>query len=95
MLISLPLGPLYNLGCPVLAVLLRHHIHPSKTDLLLDEVGLQANPLYSHVRYSDGKEDTVATKHLAPVGSEPYVQPNPETSNWPTHSVDSMNITLG
>ena len=35
----------------------------------MDEVELlQANPQYAHVRYPDGRETTVATKHLAPRG---------------------------
>ena len=51
-------------------VLLRRHVRSSKTDPLVDEVELlQANPNYAHIRYPDGKEDTVATKHLAPPGN--------------------------
>ena len=41
----------------------------SKRDPLVDEVELlQANPHNAHVRYPDGRETTVATKHLAPKG---------------------------
>ena len=33
----------------------------------MDEVELiEVNPKYAHVRYPDGREDTVATKFLAP-----------------------------
>ena len=38
-------------------------------DPLVDEVELlQANPHYANVRYPDGRETTVSTKHLAPKG---------------------------
>jgi len=50
-------------------------------DPLVDEVELlQANPHYAHVRYPDGREMTVATKHLAPKGHMEVVeaQPAPE-----------------
>jgi len=51
-------------------------------DPLVDEVELlQANPHYAHVRYPDGRETTVATKHLAPKGhmevAETLPQPEP------------------
>ena len=29
---------------------------------------IEANPQYAHVRYPNGREDTVATKYLAPAG---------------------------
>ena len=39
----------------------------SKFDPLVDEVELiEANPKYAHVRFPDGREDTVSTKFLAP-----------------------------
>ena len=48
-------------------VLLKRHVRHSKTEPLVDEVELlQANPNYAHVRYSDGRETTVSTRHLAP-----------------------------
>ena len=48
-------------------VLLERHVRPSKADPLVDEVKLlQANPHYAFVRYPDGRETTVSTKHLAP-----------------------------
>ena len=35
----------------------------------MDEVDLlEANPHYAHVRYPDGRETTVSTRHLAPKG---------------------------
>ena len=49
------------------AVLLKRHVRPTKADPLVDEVELlQANPHYAFVRYPDGRETTVSTKHLAP-----------------------------
>jgi len=48
-------------------VLLRRHVRHSKFEPLVDEVELlQANPNYAHVRYADGHETTVSTRHLAP-----------------------------
>jgi len=48
-------------------VLLKHHVRSSKFEPLVDEVELiEANPNYAHIRFSDGREDTVALKHLAP-----------------------------
>ena len=48
-------------------VLLKRYVRKSKFDPLVDEVELiEANPNYAHIRFSDGREDTVALKHLAP-----------------------------
>ena len=53
--------------CEQRTVLLKRHVRHSKTDPLVDEVELlQANPNYAHIRYSDGRETTVSTRHLAP-----------------------------
>ena len=50
-------------------VFLKLHIQTKKTDPLVDEVELiEANPPYAHIRYPDGREMTVSTKHLAPCG---------------------------
>jgi len=53
--------------------LLRRHVR-SKSDPFYDEVlQLEANPSYAHVRYSNGREDTVSTSDLAPcpdIGTE-------------------------
>ena len=46
---------------------MRRQVRANKTKPLVDEMGmLQANPHYTHKRYPDGGETTVATKHLAP-----------------------------
>ena len=50
-------------------VLLKRHVRPSKYDPLVDEVELlEANHQYAHIRHPDGRESTVSTQHLAPVG---------------------------
>jgi len=52
-------------------VLLKRYIRKSKYDPLVDEVTLlEANSEYAHVKMPDGRETTVSTKHLAPVGQE-------------------------
>ena len=62
-------GPLY----------IKRQVRTSKMDPLVEEVELlQANPHYAHVRYPDGRETTVATKHLAPKGQVVETQPAPE-----------------
>ena len=34
---------------------------------------IEVNPQYAHIRYRNGREDTVATKYLAPAGERlPY-----------------------
>lgn len=67
-------------------VLLRRHIRTSKTDPLTDEVQLiQANPQYAHIRYQDGREDSVSVRHLAPAGSE--------AGDVPTLQVESTDVS--
>ena len=47
--------------------LLKRHVRKSKFDPLVDEVELiEANPNYAHIRFPDGREDTVVLKLLAP-----------------------------
>ena len=67
-------------------VLLKRHVRASKTDPLVDEVELlQASPYYAHIRYPDGKEDTVFTRHLAPTGNELKTRiPNTDAAPDPT-----------
>ena len=56
-------------------VLLKHHVHTSKDDLLMDEVELrQANPQYAHIRYADGRETTVSIRHLVPLPEDIHIQ---------------------
>ena len=50
-------------------VLLRKFVRRSKQDPLVNEVELiQANGNYAHIRYPNGREDTVSVRHLAPTG---------------------------
>ena len=61
-------------------------------DPLVDEVELlQANPHYAHVRYPDGRETTVATKHLAPKGHSKVVETLPAAEHIP---VEAENLPL-
>ena len=60
-------------------VYIKRQVSTSKMDSLVDEVELlQANPQYPHVRYPEGRETTVATKHLAPKGQVVETLPVPE-----------------
>lgn len=50
-------------------VYLRKHVRTNKYEPLVEEVQLiEANPDYAHVRFLNGKETTVSTRHLAPQG---------------------------
>eukprot|EP00794_Sanderia_malayensis_P020739 gene20739-22770_t len=73
------------------AVLLKRHVRTNKTEPLVDEVELlQANPHYAFVRYPDGRETTVSTKHLAPKPpSTSPVQVQPQDCVPETTTVDS------
>ena len=55
-------------------VLLKRRNRSNKYDALVQEVELiEVNPQYAHIRYRNGREDTVATKYLAPAGERlPY-----------------------
>ena len=81
-------------------VFLKRHVRNSKTDSLVGEVDLlEANTHYAHVRFHDGRETTVATKHLASMvesieDSEEHNSLSIETDysedqNDPTCSTDS------
>ena len=49
--------------------LLKRHNRSNKYHALVQEINLiEANPQYSRVRHPNGREDTVATKYLGPVG---------------------------
>ena len=53
------------------SVLLKRHVRVRKDEPLVDMVELiQANPDYAHIRYADGRESTVSTRHLAPLGDD-------------------------
>ena len=51
-------------------VLMRRNVRQSKYDPLVEEVELlECNPQYAHVRHANGRESTVAIRHLAPPGT--------------------------
>ena len=73
-------------------VYIKRQVRTSKMDPLVDEVELlQANPHYAHVRYPDGRETTVATKHLAPKGHSKVVETLPAVEHIP---VEAENLPL-
>lgn len=50
-------------------VLYKRQQRHCKYDPIVDEVTLvEANPLYAHVRFADGRNSTVPLRHLAPTG---------------------------
>ena len=58
---------------------------------LVDEVELlEANPSYAHIRYLDGRNTTVSTKHQAPCGG-PMDWSLPQVSLQPGHSLEPMS----
>ena len=63
---------------------IKGQVRTSKMDPFVDEVELlQAKPHYAHVRYPDGRETTLATKHLAPKGHMEVVETPPATEHYP------------
>ena len=67
-------GPLYA----------NRHVRHSKYHPLVEKVDvLQANPHYALIRYPDGRETTVSTKHLAPYGHVEHVEA-PTSTQVPT-----------
>ena len=65
--------------------LLKRHVRKSKYEPLVDEVKLvDVNTTYARVRHADGREDTVSTKHLAPLrDGYPMMESLKETSKSP------------
>ena len=65
-------------------VYIKRQVRTSKMDPLVDEVELlQANPHFAHVHYPDGRETTVATKHIAPKGHMEVVETLPAPERIP------------
>ena len=53
---------------------------------LVDEVELvEANPHYAHIKFPNGREDTVSIRDLAPIGQE--LSGEPQTDHVPTVEV--------
>ena len=62
-------------------------MRPSKHDPLVDIVELiEANQQYAHVRFQNGKETTVSTKHLAPPGASVQIDTGDSQPANNTHS---------
>ena len=62
----------------------KRHVRNSKYDPVVDEVELlEANPQYAQIRLPDGRESTVALRHLAPIGND-KLNDNSENSVPPT-----------
>ena len=77
-------------------VLLKRHVRQNKNEPLVDEVQLiDANSHYAHIKFKDGRETTVSTRHLAPTCQEQGVPPespdrsNDSQSNVPVQDIDS------
>ena len=52
-------------------VLLRRHVRSSKYDPLVEKVNLiEANQNYAHIRFPNGREESVSMRHLAPFGKK-------------------------
>ena len=65
-------------------VWLRRFVRDSKQEPLVDEVQLlEANNSYAHIRYPGGREDTVSTRDLAPIGIYTNLEPPVPTSSSP------------
>jgi hypothetical protein len=65
-------------------VLLRQFVRRSKFDPLVEEVSLlEGNSEYAHIRYPDGRETTVSTRHLAPAGEYSNIEDDYKESDAP------------
>ena len=74
-------------------VQLKRHARTSKYEphIAVEQL-IEANPHYTYVRFSDGREDTVSIKDLAPTGSfEPALEAANEDYDQPPYNVD-LNI---
>ena len=73
-------------------VLLRRFVRQSKSEPLVDEVELvEANPHYAHIKFPNGREDTVSIRDLAPIGQE--LSGEPQTDHVPTVEVPPTPLT--
>ena len=76
--------------CESGTVLLRRHVR-RKEDPLVEEVELlEANPSYAHIRFKDGREDTVAIGDLARYPRD--VQSTPEIGETPLAENTDVNL---
>ena len=85
-------------------VFLKKSVKSSKYDPSLEEIKLlESNPHYAHIRYSNGREDTVSLKNLSPyvkpvepvpVEAEPAIPTHRESNNDNTNFVALPEATL-
>ena len=85
-------------------VYLKKSVKSSKYDSSVEEVELlESNPHYAHIRYSNGREDTVSLKNLSPyvipvepvpVEAEPAIPTHRESNNDNTNFVELPEATL-
>ena len=78
-------------------VLLKRNARSSKYDPVVEEVELlECNPQFAHIRFPNGREDTVSVRHLAPTTShEPEDSPkshNPDCTLDPTSPPEPQTI---
>ena len=76
-------------------ILLRRHVKRSKYEPLVDEVELiEANPQYAHIRFPDGREDTVNIHDLAPYPAYPTAESDTSTHDNPEQVLDSEDSAI-
>lgn len=75
-------------------VLYKRQVRTSKYDPLVDEVQLlNANSHYAQIKFPDGRETTVSTKHLAPC-AEPEKQTFEDNLTEPENQEETENSSL-
>lgn len=73
-------------------VYVKRHVRPSKFVPLVEKADvLQANAHYAHIRYPDGRETTVSTKHLAPYGQVGHPESSTSTQLQEDHQEPSTS----
>ena len=76
-------------------VYLKRRVRTSKHEPLVDEVELlEANPNYAHIRFPDGREDTVSLSHLAPRSTMESTPETIEPSNLAPQNTVEQHGTL-
>ena len=69
-------------------VFLKRHVQATKCDPKVDLVELQeSNGNYAQIRFNDGRETTVSTKHLAPIGEMYEDETDVTLTNTDHHTV--------
>uniref|UniRef100_A0A2C9LE06 Uncharacterized protein n=1 Tax=Biomphalaria glabrata TaxID=6526 RepID=A0A2C9LE06_BIOGL len=71
-------------------------VRSSKFDPLVQEVELiSCNPQYAHIRFPNGREETVSLRHLAPKESSTNDYFEPENGILPQEVGDSLDLSPG